>query len=197
MPDGEQSDIEDSYKVVECLDIPYSVINIGQATKALSSAIWGEVCPEFTGLAGLNIPPRIRMATLYAVAQSLSEGGRVANTCNLSETFVGYATKFGDNVGDFSPLGRLVVSEVKQIGYELDIPRELIDKVPSDGLCGKTDEENMGVTYEQIERVILEQGYEDNEVDKIILDMYARSAHKHNKMVEWCGRNNAWRNFYD
>lgn len=101
-----------------------------------------------------NLPPRIRMATLYAVSQSMN--GRVANTCNLSEDWVGYSTRYGDSVGDFSPLSRLTVTEVKAIGRVLKLPDEFVDKVPIDGLCGKTDEENLGFTYELLDKYIRE-----------------------------------------
>ena len=99
-----------------------------------------------------NLPPRIRMATLYAVSQS--HNGRVANTCNLSEDWVGYSTRYGDSVGDFSPCSFLTVDEMKQIGRLLGLPAELVDKAPSDGLCGKTDEDNLGFTYAALDRYI-------------------------------------------
>ena len=99
-----------------------------------------------------NLPPRIRMATLYAVAQS--HNGRVANTCNLSEDWVGYSTRYGDAAGDFSPCSHLTVQEVKAIGRELGLPEVLVEKVPIDGLCGKTDEENLGFRYAELDRYI-------------------------------------------
>jgi NAD+ synthase len=99
-----------------------------------------------------NIPPRVRMTTLYAVSQSCN--GRVANTCNLSEDWVGYSTRYGDSVGDFSPMSNLTVTEVKAIGRELGLPDVLVDKVPIDGLCGKTDEENLGFTYAELDTYI-------------------------------------------
>lgn len=92
------------------------------------------------------------MTTLYAVAQS--HNGRVANTCNLSEDYVGYSTRYGDAAGDFSPCSHLTVDEVKQIGRCLKLPDVLVDKVPIDGLCGKTDEENLGFTYAELDRYI-------------------------------------------
>lgn len=118
------------------------------------------------------------MATLYAVAQSLPNGGRVANTCNKSEDYVGYSTKFGDSAGDFSPLANLTVSDVKLVGYELPIPRELVDKTPADGLCGKTDEDNLGFTYAQLDAYI-EKGTAGNWfVDAKIEAMHRRNLHK-------------------
>ena len=100
----------------------------------------------------INLPPRIRMATLYAVSQSVN--GRVSNNCNLSEDWCGYSTRYGDSVGDFSPLSKLTVTEVKAVGYELGLPQEFIEKTPSDGLCGKTDEDNLGFTYAVLDNYI-------------------------------------------
>ena len=107
----------------------------------------------------INLPPRIRMSTLYAVSQS--HNGRVANTCNLSEDWVGYSTRYGDSAGDFSPCSHLTVQEVKAVGRLLGLPAELVDKVPSDGLCGKTDEDNLGFTYAELDRYIREGIIED------------------------------------
>lgn len=100
----------------------------------------------------VNLAPRIRMAGLYAVSQSLN--GRVANTCNWSEEYVGYSTRFGDSVGDFAPLVNLTVTELLEIGKYLDIPYHLVDKKPADGLCGKTDEDNLGFSYAVLDRYI-------------------------------------------
>ena len=119
-----------------------------------------------------------RSATLYAVAQSLPNGGRVANTCNRSEDYVGYSTKFGDSAGDFSPLANFLVSEVRQIGHELGLPPELVDKAPSDGLCGKTDEDNLGFTYDQLENFIKDGSSGDKEIDKKIASMHEKNMHK-------------------
>ena len=107
------------------------------------------------------------MATVYAVSQSCN--GRVANTCNLSEDWVGYSTRYGDAAGDFSPLAHLTVQEVKAIGRELGLPEELIEKVPSDGLCGKTDEANLGFTYAELDRYIRE-GVIDDPDHKALID---------------------------
>ena len=110
----------------------------------------------------VNLPPRIRMSTLYAVSQSMN--GRVANTCNLSEDWVGYSTRYGDAAGDFSPLGKLTVQEVKEIGKHLGLPPVLVDKTPSDGLSGKTDEDNLGFTYAVLDRYIRTGVCEDPDV---------------------------------
>ena len=152
MPRGEQPDIEDSICVCKHLGIRSVTVNIGKAADALSEAV-AEAVPLSTQ-ATVNLAPRIRMATVYAVSQSL--GGRVANTCNLSEDWVGYSTRWGDSVGDFSPLSKFTVTEVKAIGRALGLPLHLVDKVPSDGLCGKTDEDNLGFTYAQLDAYIRE-----------------------------------------
>ena len=130
---------------MEHLGIEYKFVNIGESVNALLLRL--EEVAQVSEQTRVNLPARIRMATLYAIAQSLPNGGRVANTCNRSEDFVGYSTKFGDSAGDFSPLANLMVDEVKQIGHELSLPADLVDKMPSDGLCGKTDEDNLGFTY--------------------------------------------------
>lgn len=148
MPDGAQADIEMSYKLVGHLGIKHYVVNIHEAVEGLTKAI----PVKLTEQSRTNLPPRIRMSALYAVSQCLN--GRVANTCNLSEDWVGYSTRYGDSVGDFSPLSRLTVQEVKEIGYVLGLPRELVDKVPTDGLCGKTDEDNLGFTYAELDKYI-------------------------------------------
>ena len=168
MPNGVQSDIDDAKAVVEHLGIPYMTVNIGAAYEALTQAIvQGEGYDVVTGRndlsrdAAINTPPRLRMTTLYAVGQNLPNGARVANTCNGSEDYVGYSTKFGDSAGDFSPLARLVVEEVRQIGRLLDIPAYLVDKVPSDGLSGQSDEDKLGFTYAVLDRYIRTGEIED------------------------------------
>ena len=150
MPCGEQADIDMAKLLVEHLRIKHYVVNIKDATAGLAGAIPFELSKQSRE----NLPPRIRMATLYAVSQS--HNGRVANTCNLSEDWVGYSTRYGDGAGDFSPCSRLTVQEVKAIGRTLGLPDVLVDKVPIDGLCGKTDEENLGFTYEELDRYIRE-----------------------------------------
>ena len=114
----------------------------------------------------INMPPRLRMTTVYAVSQSLN--GRVANTCNLSEDWVGYSTRYGDAAGDFAPLGGMTVQEVLAVGLELGLPRELVFKTPSDGLCGKTDEDNLGFTYAALDKYIRTGVCEDPEVKERI-----------------------------
>ncbi len=150
MPQGEQGDIDKAYLLVDHLGIKRFEVNIKDTVSAIISAFPKDI--EISSQTLQNIPPRIRMTTLYAVSQSCN--GRVCNTCNLSEDWVGYSTRYGDSVGDFSPMSHLTVTEVKEIGRVLGLPDELVDKVPIDGLCGKTDEENLGFTYAMLDKYI-------------------------------------------
>ena len=165
MPQGEQSDIEYSKMLVDFLDITRITCNIEGAVNEVLESFEGVVSP--TPQTTTNLPARIRMATLYAISQSVN--GRVANTCNLSEDWVGYATKYGDAAGDFSPLSQLTVTEVKAIGRELGLPSELVDKIPTDGLCGKTDDDNLGFTYAELDEYIRD-GIEPSEEVKAKID---------------------------
>ena len=117
----------------------------------------------------INIGPRLRMTTLYAIAQSLPNGGRVCNTCNASEDYVGYSTKYGDSAGDFSPCSEYLVTEMLQIGDALGLPYELIHKTPFDGLCGKTDEDNLGFTYAELDHYV-QTGEIDDPAKKANID---------------------------
>lgn len=164
MPQGEQHDIDKAYQLVNHLGIKHYVINIKDAVDGIMNNLPAEL--TVTAQTVQNIPPRIRMSTLYAVSQS--ENGRVCNTCNLSEDWVGYSTRYGDSVGDFSPMSFLTVTEVKQIGHLLGLPADLVEKVPIDGLCGKTDEENLGFTYAELDRYIREGVIGDEEKKKNI-----------------------------
>ena len=159
MPCGEQHDIDCAYAVVQHLAIKHYVVNVKDAVEGVLQNLPGELA--LTAQTRNNLPPRVRMTTLYAISQSCN--GRVANTCNLSEDFVGYSTRYGDSAGDFSPLAKLTVDEVKQIGHVLGLPSELVEKVPIDGLCGKTDEENLGFTYAELDRYIRTGELEDDE----------------------------------
>ena len=163
MPNGEQADIDMAKLLVEHLGIKHYIINIKEAADGLKNALPFEPTAQTL----TNLPPRIRMATLYAVAQS--HNGRVANTCNLSEDWVGYSTRYGDAAGDFSPCSFLTVDEMKQIGRLLELPDVLVDKVPIDGLCGKTDEDNLGFTYAVLDKYI-RTGEIDNEETKARID---------------------------
>ncbi len=161
LPKGKQFDIDVSYALVKHLGIEYKEINIEGAYNALMEQ-FNSVLPEIRVETVTNLPARIRMVATYGVSQSVN--GRVANTSNLSEDWVGYATRYGDGAGDFSPLSKLTVQEVKAIGRELDLPDMFIDKVPIDGLQPKSDEENLGFTYEVLDKYIREGIIEDEAI---------------------------------
>ena len=164
MPKGEQHDIDMAYLLVNHLGIKHYVVNIKDAVDGLIGSLPADL--ELTSQTLQNIPPRIRMSTLYAVSQSVN--GRVCNTCNLSEDWVGYSTRYGDSVGDFSPMSNLTVTEVKEIGRVLGLPDVLVDKVPIDGLCGKTDEENLGFTYAELDVYIRTRKIDNPETKELI-----------------------------
>ena len=176
MPQGEQSDISFSHLLVDTLGIKHYVINIGDTVSAFMNELKKHVEPSVQAI--VNTPARVRMTTLYAVAASC--GGRVVNTCNLSEDWVGYSTKYGDAAGDFSPLSDLTVTEVLQVGEELGLPDELVHKVPTDGLCGKTDEDNLGFTYAMLDRYIrgLDDLSEYPEIKEKIDRLHRANLHK-------------------
>jgi NAD+ synthase len=165
MPNGVQSDIADAQKLVAHLGIKSYTVNIKEGFDGIVGAITKDL--ELTEQARVNLAPRLRMSTVYAVSQCCN--GRVVNTCNLSEDWVGYSTRYGDSVGDFSPLSHLTVTEVKQIGKELGLPIDLVEKVPSDGLSGKTDEDNLGFTYAVLDKYI-RTGICEDEKTKALID---------------------------
>lgn len=168
MPNHIQDDIEYSHLLCEHLGIKNYTVDVGVAIDELLNNIHFRATDiEISDQTKTNLPARIRMATLYAISQSMN--GRVANTCNLSENWVGYCSKFGDAAGDFSPLENLTVTEVKAIGRELGLPSELVDKTPTDGLCGKTDEDNLGFTYAELDAYIRD-GIEPSEEVKAKID---------------------------
>lgn len=152
MPEGVQPDIDCAYELCNHLGIKSITVNVGEPISALKKAL--EEQTDITRQAAINIPPRVRMAVLYAVAAS--HNGRVCNTCNYSEDYVGYATRYGDGAGDFGPISGFTVDEIKKIGHHLGLPEHLVEKVPSDGLCGKTDEDNLGFTYKELDLYIRE-----------------------------------------
>ena len=172
MPCGEQSDIDMAKLLVSHLGIRHYIINIQDAVEGLKKNLPFELSAQTV----TNIPPRVRMTTLYAVAQS--HNGRVANTCNLSEDWVGYSTRYGDAAGDFSPCSYMTVNEVKQVGRYLGLPDVLVDKVPTDGLCGKTDEDNLGFTYAQLDRYIRTGQIDDPEKKRMIDERHERNLFK-------------------
>lgn len=164
MPCGEQHDINYARDLVSALNIQSYEINI----KKMIDALWEEVGKSVKSslVATTNAPPRVRMTVLYALSQSIN--GRVANTCNLSEDWVGYSTRYGDSVGDFSPCSNLTVAEMKQIGHLLGLPHKLVEKTPIDGLCGKTDEDNLGFTYAELDNYIRTGEINDKEKQRLI-----------------------------
>lgn len=170
MPQGQQHDIDKAYLLVNHLGIRHYEINVGGAIDAVLSAMPKDL--SLTAQTVQNVPPRVRMTTLYAVSQSCN--GRVCNTCNLSEDWVGYSTRYGDSVGDFSPMSNLTVTEVKEIGHLLGLPYELVEKVPIDGLCGKTDEENLGFTYAELD-VYIRTGVIGDATKKEMIDRRHRA----------------------
>ena len=176
MPNGEQSDIDVAQRLVEFLGITGITVNIGPVIQAVTQGVQSALPEGLSDQTAVNLPPRIRMAVLYAVSQS--KNGRVANTCNLSEDWVGYSTRYGDSVGDFSPLSELTVTEVKQIGKAAGLPDEFIDKVPSDGLCGKSDEDNLGFSYEVLDRYIRTGEIEDAAVKEKIDRLHEKNLFK-------------------
>ena len=173
MPNGTQSDIADSRWLVQHLGIKHFTVDISGAVGAVREQFY-RIGIQETEQTVINLPPRIRMSVLYAVSQSMN--GRVINTCNLSEDWVGYSTRYGDSAGDVSLLGRLTVQEVKALGHELGLPEKLVEKTPSDGLCGSTDEQKLGFAYAVLDRYIRDGVCEDESVRRHI-----DTLHKQNK----------------
>lgn len=179
MPQGEQHDIDVSYAVCKELGIKYFEINIDQPCYKLAMAVnkaMGVNTDDYPVYYS-NTPARIRMTTLYGVAAVIGDA-RVVNTCNRSEDYVGYSTKFGDSAGDFSPLSDLTVREVKILGYQLGIPSEFIEKKPEDGLSGKTDEDNLGFSYNTLDDYLLHGIKPSEEVLENIERRHRNNLHK-------------------
>jgi NAD+ synthase len=179
MPQGEQHDIDVAFDLCKVLDIEHVEINIKEPVEVLYDKITGAGL-ILNDVATFNTPARMRMATLYAISGIV--GGRVANTCNLSEDWVGYVTKFGDGAGDFSPLSDLTVAEAKAIGRELGLATEFIDKTPLDGLCDRTDEDNLGFTYDVLDKYLREGICEDTDTKERIDRLNRMNLHKLNPM---------------
>ena len=185
MPQGNQADIDDALAVCSILGIQHYTVNIKTACDALCGSL-NAAGVKLNDTATINTPPRLRMTTLYAVAASV--GGRVCNTCNWSEDYVGYSTKYGDLAGDFGVLISYTVEEVIKIGEywvinyaatdQIDKMLALINKTPSDGLCGKTDEDNLGFTYKQLDDYLRRDICPDIETLKRIDDLHRRNLHK-------------------
>ena len=183
MPNGIQNDINEAFHLVEFLEIKHLVVDINKSYKNILNSIFycshlgnmgRHVIP--TEQAIINLPPRIRMTTLYAISQSIN--GRVACTDNLSESYIGYSTRWGDSIGDFCPLANLTSEEVVAIGDACGLPYELTHKVPSDGLCGKTDEDRFGFTYESLNKYIRTGVCEDEETKNKIDEMHQKNLFK-------------------
>ena len=190
MPDGDQSDIEDAYRICTYLRIENTTINIETIMNNYLRSIFNMNCDFFTWerrpiseQTKINLPPRIRMTMLYGISQTVN--GRVACTDNLSESYIGYSTRWGDNVGDFCPLANLTSEEVVAIGDALGLPYELTHKTPSDGLCGKTDEDRFGFTYEVLNKYIRTGICEDEGIKAKIDEMHNKNLFKLNPIPKF------------
>ena len=178
MPNGDQYDIDCSYQLVQYLDIKYYVININKPYLELTNEIDTKlkIDSKSYDIYRTNTPSRLRMATLYGISGLFN--GRVANTCNLSEDYVGYSTKFGDSAGDFSPISKFTKTEVRELGEELGLPKNLIYKVPEDGMSFKSDEEKLGFTYEVLDKYIRTGEIDDLKIKEKIDKMHLANLHK-------------------
>ena len=178
MPNGDQYDIDCSYQLVKFLDIKHYVININKPYLELTNEIDTKlkIDSKSYDIYRTNTPSRLRMATLYGISGLFN--GRVANTCNLSEDYVGYSTKFGDSAGDFSPISKFTKTEVRELGEELGLPKNLIYKVPEDGMSFKSDEEKLGFTYEILDKYIRTGEIDDLKIKEKIDKMHLANLHK-------------------
>lgn len=172
MPNGVQPDIDVSRRVAEHLGIATAEVNISGGYNGVVGGIENAVCSggctglEMSRQASINLAPRIRMSVLYAASQCVN--GRVSNNGNLSEKYVGYSTIFGDSAGDFAPITNLTVTEVRIVGSILGLPEEFVQKPPSDGLSGHTDEDALGFSYEALDTYILTGICPDEHVRELI-----------------------------
>ena len=207
MPNGQQSDINDSIKVCNLLGINYHTVNIRNVYNSILSAIHEpqssqtKMIPDINGSwypetepqdrvattkngfqfqvspkASTNIPPRLRMTVLYAIAQSI--GYRVCGTGNKSEHYIGWYTKWGDGACDFNPIANLTCTQVIELGHYLGLPAELIDKTPADGLTGKSDEDNFGFTYKELDMFLTESNVISTHNSAKFIEMHKNSRHK-------------------
>ena len=193
MPNKVQPDIDASKRVVSLLGIRAAEVNIREGYDGVLNGIGSAVYygPEHPALSVssrslINLAPRIRMATLYAISQSLD--GRVSNNGNRSEKYVGYFTIYGDGAGDFAPLSNLTVTEVRLVGACLGLPKDLVQKPPSDGLTGNTDEDNLGFTYEDLDTFLLTGYCPDEAVREKIERKHAANLFKLNPMASYTFR---------
>lgn len=181
MPNGNQRDIVDSIRVTNLLGIKRINVNIQNSYRALMNCVedglkGAQYDTKISENTIINMPPRLRMTTLFAISQTLN--GRVVNTCNLSENWVGYSTIFGDAAGQFSPLGMLTVEEIIEIGLYISLPEDLVRKKPSDGLCGKSDEDNLGFKYSELDNYI-NTGKIDDRIKELIDTKHRLNRFKH------------------
>lgn len=177
LPIGDMNDYEDAVKSCEYLQIKHTTINIANCYNDVLNNIkpfLNENNITLNSISTINTAPRLRMTTLYALAGSLNY--LVANTSNLSEAEVGYTTKWGDNVGDFAPIANFTKTEVCEIGLLLCLPQNLVNKIPSDGLSGKSDEDKLGFSYNELDSYIRD-GVTDSNFD-LILQKHKSSTHK-------------------
>ncbi len=174
-----EKDFEDAKLVAETFGVRFLKVDLTNCYQQMEKEIQLELnkiqIEKMEKEAQINIKPRLRMTTLYGIAQTL--GYLVIGTGNLCEAMVGYTTKWGDNSSDFNPIGNFTVEEVLKIGKYLGVPEKILKKAPSDGLGNQTDEEKMGITYQQITEMI-ETGNTDKEAKKEILKRYQNSKHK-------------------
>lgn len=184
MPNGEMADKNDAEITCKLLNIPHTTININEYYSNLMEKVENVLVAQnitLSDVSTINTPPRLRMTTLYALAGSLNY--LVANTSNLSEISVGYSTKWGDSVGDFAPLADFTKTEVCEIGLMLDLPEYLVNKLPSDGLSGKSDEAKMGLTYKNLDSFI--RTGEQNEDFAQIMKLHNSTKHKRKSIAKF------------
>lgn len=184
MPNGKMVDKSDAVRTCELLKIPYTIVDINKTYKSIINPVEKVIKKQnktLTDISTINTPPRIRMTVLYAIAGSMNY--LVANTSNLSEISVGYSTKWGDSVGDFAPLASFTKTEVCEMGLKLGLPDELVNKIPSDGLSGKSDEDKLGFTYQNLDDII-RTGNKNQDYDKIIRANKI-TAHKRNPIAKF------------
>jgi len=172
---SQNSDFEDAKLVAETFGVRFIKIDLSNCYKEMEKEIDLQLSQKLSKEATINMKPRLRMTTLYGIAQTL--GYLVIGTGNLCEAMVGYTTKWGDNSSDFNPIGNFTVDEVLEIGRILGVPEKILKKAPNDGLGGLTDEEKMGIKYSQIAEMI-ETGNTDESVKQEIIKRYQTSQHK-------------------
>lgn len=175
-------DTDDALMAAKQAGIETLTVDLSEVKAQVLNAV-DKACPV-TDQASANIAPRLRMTALYAIAQS--RGYLVAGTGNRSERFMGYFTKWGDGACDFNPIADLTVTEVYEFLRYLGAPEHIIDKAPSAGLFdGQTDEQEMGVTYAQIDAYVL-QGQAEPAVQEKLERAHAATAHKRELPPVYC-----------